>query len=398
MKQIKRVFTCLLCFSLLLSCSLFSVGVSAESVSDYIIEYKVYDHSILPSGGNKGQVLGQDTVSHGENSIKSTTNVLGNFVINDNTQYMIQLAVFKSDYSTMFRKDDTATITLDYLVSYFTLGTTRNDLKKLDILNYRFLYTDGTYSSWNDLSSAFNYVADSNTHNYSLKFTAEKDIKSVIFREWYKPKNQWGYNGTYQNDVTIGFGSANWSITSVTESKESGLLSGILEWIKGIFNKIGDMFDTIASGFSNIGKWFAELPSKLWTVISDGLKALFIPSSVVNPETGQEVEYFTYYFDQWDDWMNDHFGVLYFPFAILFDVLEQILTFNPPANPSITFPGLEIMGQTLLKPIDYHFETFNIPWLNTAHDLYLFAVDAIIGFWIVRLAYKKLTEILGGGS
>lgn len=242
MKQIKRVFTCLLCFSLLLSCSLFSVGVSAESVSDYIIEYKVYDHSILPSGGYKGQVLGQDIVSHGENSIKSTTNALGNFVINNNTQYMIQLAVFKSDYSTMFRKDDTATITLDYLVSYFTLGTTRNDLKKLDILNYRFLYTDGTYSSWNDLSSAFNYVADSNTHNYSLKFTAEKDIRSVIFREWYKPKNQWGYNGTYQNDVTLGFGSFNWSITSVTESKESELLGDIN-------NSIQEGTDQITNGW-----------------------------------------------------------------------------------------------------------------------------------------------------
>ena len=153
---------------------------------------------------------------------------------------------------------------------------------------------------------------------------------------------------------------------------------------KGFFERLGD----------RIGEFF----EKLLSGIIDGLKKLFIPEPVIDPETGQSVDYFTYYFDQWDKWMSDHFGVLYFPFAILFDTLDHVLSFTPPANPTITFPKLEIMGQTLLEPIVYDFKTFDMPWLNTAHDLYLFAVDALIGFWLVKLAYKKLTEIMGGGS
>lgn len=132
--------------------------------------------------------------------------------------------------------------------------------------------------------------------------------------------------------------------------------------------------------------------------IINGLKALFIPGDVVDPETGEEVSYFSMYFDDWNTWMEDHFGVLYFPFQVFFDLLDKIVNFTPPENPSITFPGLSIMGQSLLKPIHYDFAVIPIPWLQGVHDLYLFAVDAIIGFWLVRLAYKKLQEIMGGGS
>lgn len=164
---------------------------------------------------------------------------------------------------------------------------------------------------------------------------------------------------------------------------------------KGFFKELGDR---ISGFFDNLADKIKGFFETLLNGIIEGLKSLFIPADVVDPVTGETVDYFTWYFDDWDRWLEDHFGALYFPFAIFFDVLDKVVNFRPPTNPSITFPGLTIMGQELLKPIAYDFSVIPIPWLETVHDLYLFAVDALIGFWIVRLGYKKLQEILGGSG
>lgn len=201
-------------------------------------------------------------------------------------------------------------------------------------------------------------------------------------------------NNTINNNINISSEQINNNINNATNEINNKLEEGS----NAVTNKIDNQTETQRGFFAQLGDRISGFFDTLLSGIINGLKSLFIPNDVVDPETGQKVSYFTQYFNGWNEWLEEHFGVLYFPFSILFDVLGQILAFSPPANPTITFPGLEIMGAKLLEPIVYDFSTFDMPWLNTAHDLYLFAVDAIIGFWLVRLAYKKLSEIMGGGS
>lgn len=202
------------------------------------------------------------------------------------------------------------------------------------------------------------------------------DLDSSYYRYWFKIDYvHWELVSAPEYEKRVEESSADKVADAIDQQTEKQ---------KGFF---ATLLDGITSGLN-----------KLLDGILDGIKSLFVPGDVTDPDTGNKVSYFTAYFNEWNDWLDEHLGVLYFPFKILFDVLDKILTFSPSDNPTITFPGLTIMGQKLLDPIEYNMATYPIPWLETAHTLYLSAVDAIVGFWLVRLAYKKLNEIMGGGS
>ena len=90
-------------------------------------------------------------------------------------------------------------------------------------------------------------------------FTPTKDVKSIEFilgssRFSSTDRNYtyyfWCHNGEQVSDNSF-------NIIIDTESVEAGLLSGIIGWIKNIY-------DTIVN-----------LPSKIWEFISEGLKSLF---------------------------------------------------------------------------------------------------------------------------
>ena len=70
----------------------------------------------------------------------------------------------------------------------------------------------------------------------------------------------------------------------------SGLLSGIIEWLR-----------SIRDGIVNVANYVLELPSRIWTFIQEGLKMLFIPSE----------SDITDMHNQWDELMRDRFGAIY---------------------------------------------------------------------------------------
>lgn len=45
-----------------------------------------------------------------------------------------------------------------------------------------------------------------------------------------------------------------------------------------------------------------------------------------------------------DEYGGSSFGILYYPFEFFIDILTRLLNLNIPDNPSITFPGVSIMG------------------------------------------------------
>lgn len=137
---------------------------------------------------------------------------------------------------------------------------------------------------------------------------------------------------------------------------------------KGFFERLGD----------RIGGFFEGL--------LDGIKNLFLPSS----------EYITEFFDDWNTWFADHFGILYYPFDFFIDICTRLLNLQIPENPSITFPGVEIMGYTLWEDTVYSFDLSALPALANLHQTYYVVVDVIIALWLINFARKKLNEVMSG--
>lgn len=124
-------------------------------------------------------------------------------------------------------------------------------------------YTDGTTEYLDDI--VYRQSHGEPLLDVSFTFTPKFDVSyieyQVVIEEWFDaPTKVISYLG--ERDGDSGF-----ILEIDQQTEEAGLLSGLIEWVKGIFNKIGDIFESIK-----------ELPSKIWEFISEGLKSLFVPS------------------------------------------------------------------------------------------------------------------------
>lgn len=145
--------------------------------------------------------------------------------------------------------------------------------------------------------------------------------------------------------------------------------------------KVGGWLSQLAR---SIQGWFSDLLNG----ILEGLKNLFIPSQ----------EKLDSFFAALNNWMDDHFGFLYYPFSVLIDFCNRLLTYNPPDNPSITFPALTVGEYTLFEAQEYSLATEALPGMGQWRQWYVIGVNCIIGFWLVNLARIKLNSIMSGGG
>lgn len=88
---------------------------------------------------------------------------------------------------------------------------------------------------------------------------------------------------------------------------------------------------------------------------------------------------------------------MYYPFEFFIDILTRLLNLNIPDNPSITFPGVSIMGYTLWDDTTYSFDLSALPALAALHETYYIVVDVIVIVSLVHFAKKKLDSIMSGG-
>ena len=150
-----------------------------------------------------------------------------------------------------------------------------------------------------------------NTIDVSFNFTPKMDVLNISFimettvdGEHFYAIGDWQDAGYYRTLATIDFGEkqdGTMNLTIEVQSKESGLLASLIEWVKGIFNNVKDGFDAVKNGISNIANYIIELPNKLWNLISEGLKSLFVP-------TEQQIVDFK---EDIDLLLKEKFGALY---------------------------------------------------------------------------------------
>jgi hypothetical protein len=119
----------------------------------------------------------------------------------------------------------------------------------------------------------------------------------------------------------------------------------------------------------------------------NGLKSLFIPDG----------DFIDSWMAEMDDWCTDHFGALYYPFDLIISFLGRVASTNI-STPSLTFPAIQVGEFTLSEPVAFDFTFSDWPAFKDLHDLYLMAVDCVLGFCLVRLFQTKLNSIMGGGS
>ena len=148
------------------------------------------------------------------------------------------------------------------------------------------------------------------------------------------------------------------------------------EEVKGFWNNL----------FSKLGDWFKGLLDG----ILNGLKSLFIPTD----------GFMEKFFSDVDKFLKEHLGALYYPFSVMVDILQKILAFRPPDNPSITLPELSFpvngTTYTLWKDTVYNFDLLKDEPFKTIYNLYLMAVDCMFAFALVKLFKKKLDEVMTG--
>lgn len=202
-------------------------------------------------------------------------------------------------------------------------------------------YANGSEKYFDDVT----YTLKGNKLTLTCEFTPEQDVKKVKFIVLQNISLVGSPNHVasfYLGEVTENGG---YTLSVSQQTEESGLLSGLLEWVKGIKGKIDDTFTSITNGFSNIGKWFAELPSKLWNVISDGLKSLFVPDE----------DFIVQYKEDMDTMLSEKLGAVYQVIDITLESWDRIsasdeqnsinlpqTTINLPENNKFSFGGYDV--------------------------------------------------------
>lgn len=181
-------------------------------------------------------------------------------------------------------------------------------------------------------------------------------------------------NQAILDGMNAGFAAGN----AAQESVKQQIIDSTSQLQDSINSQTQTITDATEQQTSAIGGFFENL--------LNGIMSLFIPST----------EYFTQFFNDFNTWMEEHFGALYYPIALIVDVLQRLAALPVDQQPSITLPGVTIQGQKLWDETTYKFDFSDGLGLNTIYQLYLTVVDCIIAIGLVNLAKRKMEEIQKG--
>lgn len=150
-----------------------------------------------------------------------------------------------------------------------------------------------------------------------------------------------------------------------------------------ILLKLWDFLGTLISYINPFSDNF--LGKKIVELIGNLLKSLFVPSD----------EYFNNFFSDLKQWFSDRFGLLFYPFELIIDILNRITNINL-SEPKFNIPEIKepSTGRILFNAQNYNFnDLLNTKEFKTMHDIYFVIVDAIIIFALANLIKSKLKEV-----
>lgn len=201
--------------------------------------------------------------------------------------------------------------------------------------------------------------------------------------------------------------SLDYAISYEKQSKVESYLYTAIAWIKDVSNgvwqgfqamgeKLTETVNSIKDGFSEMGNWLksavawikqvatniTELPAKLWKLIEDGLKSLFIPS---------EAQLATMY-AQMEENMADKLGVLWQAITI-FDSFGDMM--NTSVTGTVTIPQVSI---PVGSGEEFSFGPYDVKVVPDAFMQYTeickTIVNVVITLLFINVIRKRLMDFL----
>ena len=171
------------------------------------------------------------------------------------------------------------------------------------------------------------------------------------------------------------------------------ILGGIFEIIQKILESIINLPENIANAVKGFFDMVVNAIVQLGQTILDGLKSLFIPSD----------GYFEGVASDMQAWLEDHLGLLVYPFTLVADLASRIAAVEggePTAHiPEIAYTdGGDKYVLIAEQEVNLYDQVGRNETFIELHQLYLMAMDAAIGGALAFLAWKKFDQITGGSS
>lgn len=373
MKSYKRYLSvfvvCLLLFVT------FSINASAESSTTYKVETSGQVTGIANFNGasiNSGQ---SHTTYH---SFENVPWASGN-------KAMVWFTVSNANGDLLAKKGENYKVSLNNIVlawQFRSLGTEDFFWQALDSLALVVVYTDGSREYiYDDIVFSYNSGNERSSVSVHGNITAQKDISKFIFELQHSPLKRYGFNYTDTAYLAVGLDPCSFTIN--VQSEEAGLLDGLTGWIKNIFSKITDGFQAVTDGFSNVLNSIVELPSKLWDLISEGLKNLFVPDE----------EYMSNFSDKWYELLSQRFGSIYQVGSIITDFVERIQMTDKTNTIHMPVVSLESVG------IPFSFGGYDVQIVPNGFDTVVEICKKIISivctFLFINGLRKKYDEVMG---
>lgn len=302
------------------------------------------------------------------------------------TKYYPAWEGYQDGYGYGMRFDNLSGVTSGYITVLFSdkspiyvFSNGRKHIVKVSVINncgwtdptcFEMMITTGT--AW-----AGGQPVDVSFSGDWTHLTFEFNAESSTGEQWYPYGFRYVFLKNSGASAPFYFGSP---ITIVATTAGDQIVDGVGDKIDAGTDRIEDKLDDQTEQ----QKGFFQ---GLLDGILNGIKSFFIPSG----------DFFTQYFDDWNTWMSDHFGILYYPLDLFIDLCNRLLNLSVPDDPTITFPALQVGDTTLLAAQTYTFDFSGLSAIDNLHNIYLTVVDVIVVIWLVNLAKNKLNEIMSGG-
>ena len=230
----------------------------------------------------------------------------------------------------------------------------------------------------------------------SSKFVGSSSLSQITFAQGGSSSNSQTYYFSQLRLATYEYGGTPPPPPPGFEDEDGwlgGLIKAIIEGIQKIIDGITNLPENIANAVKGFFDMVVNAIVQLGQTILDGLKSLFIPSD----------GYFEGLASDMQAWLEDHLGLLVYPFTLVADLASRIAAVEggePTAHiPEIVYTdGGDKYVLIAEQEVNLYEQVGRNETFIELHQLYLMAMDAAIGGALAFLAWKKFDQITGGSS
>lgn len=373
-----------------------SSSVVANAKFEKVESYNVYTQAYLQRNGFTGSsFLDTFTFQPGNGSLQNKE-LRGTYQvqrIGGQGKIYVEYYIALADGGTILNESRPTTVRIENIKQTLIIANKDDPSQRVEYLQNLTTPTVNIYYS--DGSTGY-ASADINGDDVSITFTPSTSVQQIclIFGiEVDKTQDITDYGVMNSNglpSVLIGVRvgehtkDTEFLIKIEVEEESTGWLRSILDWIRGIFESIGQGFANLWSWLQSVIDTILGLPAKIWEFIEDGFYKLFVPSP----------DFVLDFSENWDRLLENKFGAVYEVLNLTFDSWDRIqasneqntitipqTSINLPEGASFSFGGQDV------RIVPQGFE-----WLATTIKTF---VGGLCTIMFVNGLRKRYDEVMG---